>query len=27
LVFHFGTFTVGEVKTYLEQHGVPVRPV
>jgi len=26
-VFHFGTFTVGEVKTYLEQHGVPVRPV
>jgi imidazole glycerol-phosphate synthase subunit HisF len=26
-VFHFGTFTVGDVKAYLERHGVPVRPV
>ena len=26
-VFHFGTFTVSEVKAYLGQHGVPVRPV
>ena len=26
-VFHYGTYTVGEVKGYLHQHGVPVRPV
>ena len=24
--FHDGTMTVGDVKTYLTQHGVPVRP-
>ena len=24
-IFHFGEFTVGDVKTYLGQHGVPVR--
>jgi len=24
-IFHFGTYTVGDVKTYLAQHGVPVR--
>jgi cyclase len=24
-IFHFGTFRVGEAKTYLGQHGVPVR--
>lgn len=26
-VFHYGTFTVGQVKEYLQAHGVPVRPV
>ncbi|MBP84337.1 MAG: imidazole glycerol phosphate synthase subunit HisF [Verrucomicrobiales bacterium] len=26
-IFHFGDFTVGDVKEYLHQHGVPVRPV
>ncbi len=26
-VFHYGTFTVGDVKGYLNAHGVPVRPV
>lgn len=25
-VFHYGTFTVGEVKRYLDERGVPVRP-
>jgi imidazole glycerol-phosphate synthase subunit HisF len=24
-VFHYGTYTVAELKAYLEQHGVPVR--
>lgn len=24
-IFHFGTYTVGDVKQYLAQHGVPVR--
>jgi imidazole glycerol-phosphate synthase subunit HisF len=24
-IFHFGEFTVGDVKTFLGQHGVPVR--
>ncbi|MCE2693477.1 MAG: imidazole glycerol phosphate synthase subunit HisF, partial [Verrucomicrobiaceae bacterium] len=24
-IFHFGEFTVGDVKKYLGQHGVPVR--
>jgi cyclase len=24
-IFHFGTYTVGDVKTYLAQHSVPVR--
>jgi len=26
-IFHFGTYTVGDVKKYLESKGVPVRPV
>ncbi|MDF1816663.1 MAG: imidazole glycerol phosphate synthase subunit HisF [Verrucomicrobiales bacterium] len=26
-IFHFGEFTVGDVKEYLGSHGVPVRPV
>lgn len=26
-VFHYGTYTVGDVKRYLAQHGIPVRPV
>jgi cyclase len=26
-VFHYGTYTVGDVKQYLDEHGVPVRPV
>ncbi len=26
-VFHYGTYTVGEVKRYLAEHQVPVRPV
>ncbi|MEX2577603.1 MAG: imidazole glycerol phosphate synthase subunit HisF [Verrucomicrobiales bacterium] len=25
-IFHFGEFTVGEVKDYLARHGIPVRP-
>lgn len=25
-VFHYGTYTVGDVKRYLGEHGVPVRP-
>lgn len=25
-IFHFGEFTVSDVKAYLEEHGVPVRP-
>jgi len=25
-IFHFGTFRIGEAKTYLAEHGVPVRP-
>ena len=25
-VFHFGTFTVRQVKTYLASQGIPVRP-
>ena len=24
-IFHFGTYTVGDVKQYLAEHGVPVR--
>jgi cyclase len=24
-LFHFGTFTIPQVKTYLASHGVPVR--
>ena len=24
-IFHFGTYTVGAVKTYLAEHGVPMR--
>lgn len=26
-VFHYGTYTVGDVKRYLKEKGVPVRPV
>jgi cyclase len=26
-IFHFGTYTVGQVKQYLSQHGVPMRLV
>ncbi|MBV9281122.1 MAG: imidazole glycerol phosphate synthase subunit HisF, partial [Chloroflexi bacterium] len=26
-VFHYGTYTVGDVKRYLAARGVPVRPV
>lgn len=25
-IFHFGDYTVGDVKTYLGEHGIPVRP-
>jgi len=25
-IFHFGTYTVADLKQYLEQNGVPVRP-
>ena len=25
-IFHYGTYTVGELKKFLEAHGVPVRP-
>jgi cyclase len=25
-IFHFGDYTVGDVKEYLGRHGVPVRP-
>ncbi len=25
-IFHFGEYTVGDVKAYLAEHGVPVRP-
>jgi cyclase len=25
-IFHFGDYTVGDVKEYLSKHGVPVRP-
>jgi cyclase len=25
-VFHYGTYTVGDVKRYLDEHGVAVRP-
>jgi cyclase len=26
-IFHFGEYTVGDVKAYLAGHGVPVRPL
>lgn len=26
-IFHFGEYTVDEVKTFLAEHGVPVRPI
>ncbi|HAL47155.1 MAG TPA: imidazole glycerol phosphate synthase subunit HisF, partial [Dehalococcoidia bacterium] len=26
-IFHFGTFSVGDVKDYLAERGVPIRPV
>jgi cyclase len=25
-IFHYGTFTVADLKAWLHQHGVPVRP-
>ena len=25
-IFHYGTYTVSDLKRYLEQHGIPVRP-
>ena len=25
-IFHFGEFTVADVKDYLGKHGIPVRP-
>jgi imidazole glycerol-phosphate synthase subunit HisF len=25
-IFHFGEFTVADVKRYLAEHGIPVRP-
>jgi cyclase len=25
-IFHYGTYTVGELKEFLAQHQVPVRP-
>ena len=25
-IFHFGTYTVADVKQYLAEHGVPIRP-
>jgi cyclase len=24
-IFHFGEFTVGDVKRHLQKHGIPVR--
>jgi len=26
-IFHFGTFSIGQVKKYLSDHGVPIRLV
>jgi len=26
-IFHYGEYTVGQVKEFLAQHGIPVRPV
>jgi cyclase len=26
-IFHYGTYTIGQTKEFLAQHGVPVRPV
>ncbi len=26
-IFHYGTYTIGEAKKYLAEHGVPVRPL
>ncbi|MHC5157940.1 MAG: HisA/HisF-related TIM barrel protein, partial [Planctomycetota bacterium] len=26
-IFHYGTYTIKETKEFLQQHGVPVRPV
>jgi cyclase len=26
-IFHYGTYTIGQTKDFLKQHGVPVRPV
>lgn len=26
-IFHYGTYTIAQVKEYLAQHGVPIRPV
>ena len=26
-IFHFGTYSIAEVKAYLAEHGVPIRPI
>ena len=26
-IFHFGTYSVGDVKEYLAERGVPIRPI
>ena len=26
-IFHYGTYTIGEAKKYLAEHGVSVRPL
>jgi cyclase len=26
-IFHFGTYSIAEVKQYLAEHGVPIRPI
>jgi cyclase len=26
-IFHFGTYSIAEVKDYLAEHGVPIRPI
>jgi cyclase len=26
-IFHFGTYSIAEVKDYLAEHGLPIRPI
>ena len=26
-IFHYGTYSIAEVKAYLSEHGVPIRPI